>query len=329
MRNVYCARAFLLALLAVCLSWQRQVKAVGSSSETNNDSCAAGSDDDETYQFFPSFPGGRVPYLGPETNEPFAFKHYNESEVVLGKTMKDWLRFSVAFWHTIRNDGSDPFGTPTKRWPWDETCGDNGKMKDGTSGSTNIAIAKRRMRAIFELMRKLGVDRWCFHDRDIAPPGKDFAETNSNLEQMADYALHLQRGTNIKPLWGTAQLFAEPHYMSGAATSPHVDVFIRAAAQVKKAMEVTLKLGGENFNFWGGREGYSYLPTTDIGKERKHAALFLRMAANHWYDVLGATGTLLIEPKPQEPSKHQVRKNRNAQDSPHRLTVVPAVRLGR
>ena len=241
--------------------------------------------------FFPEVPDV-IPFLGPDTDEPFAFRHYNESEVVAGKTMKEWLRFSVAFWHTIRNDGSDPFGAPTKRWPWDAQCDDP------------MRIAKRRMRALFELMRKLGVDLWCFHDRDIAPVGATLQETNANLDEIAEYALSLQRGTSIRPLWGTAQLFSEPHYMLGASTSPRVDVFVRAGAQVKKAMDVTHKLGGEAFNFWGGREGYAHLATTDLAAERARHAAFLRAARAYWVSI-GGTGPLLIEPKPQEPSKHQ------------------------
>ena len=262
-RDVAYSRAvvpIVFALVLCSFTWHALLVKViasgdGEPKRNNNDAenvCNnADADAADADEFFPIFPGGKVPYLGPDTNEPFAFRHYNESEVVLGKPMKEWLKFSVAFWHSIRNDGSDPFGAPTKRWPWDDdTCGDGDGGGGGSSHSSDMRKSRRRMRAMFELMRKLGIDRWCFHDRDIAPRGKDLAETNANLDAVVEYALELQRGTGIKPLWGTAQLFSEPHYMSGAATSPHVDVFVRAAAQVKKAMEATHRLGGENFNFW-------------------------------------------------------------------------------
>lgn len=262
-----------------------------------SDTCASGLDPTEV--FWPDAPAV-IPFKGADSQDPLAFRHYNASEEVLGRTMKDWLRFSVAFWHSIRNDGSDPFGFPTKRWPWDAApagCEDP---------PPPMELAKRRMRAMFELMRKLGVDLWCFHDRDIAPRGDTLEETNANLDEIVEYAAQLQEGTEIRPLWGTAQLFAEPHYMHGAATSPSVDVFVRAAAQVKKAMDATRRLGGENFNFWGGREGYAFLPTTDLKTEREHAAMFFKMARDYWVKDLKQKGKpLLIEPKPQEPSKHQ------------------------
>ena len=268
-RDVTYSRAVIIppvvvfALLVLCsFTWhvEHLVKKVNASGDGESKKKNNNNDDvDENVcynadadEYFPSFPGGKVPYLGPDTLEPFAFRYYNESEVVLGKPMKEWLKFSVAFWHSIRGDGSDPFGAPTKRWPWDDdTCGGGGGGGGSSSHpSSDMMIARRRMRAMFELMRKLGIDRWCFHDRDIAPRGKNLRQTNAHLDAIVDYALQLQRGTGIRPLWGTAQLFSEPHYMSGAATSPQVDVFVRAAAQVKKAMEATHRLGGENFNFW-------------------------------------------------------------------------------
>eukprot|EP00898_Chlorokybus_atmophyticus_P007103 jgi/Chlat1/7394/Chrsp6S00592 len=240
--------------------------------------------------FFPDIP--IIPYEGPKSKNPLAFKWFNAEEFVLGKPMKEWLKFSVAFWHTFRGDGSDMFGSPTKQWPWEDPVDDP------------LHAAFKRMRANFELMHKLGVDRWCFHDRDIAPVGKDLAETEFNLDQVVLLAKELQENTTIRPLWGTAQLFKHPRYMHGAATSPSVNVFAFAAAQVKKCMEITHELGGENFVFWGGREGYSSLLNTDLQKELDHMALFLRLALDY-KNKIGFKGTLLLEPKPQEPTKHQ------------------------
>ena len=243
--------------------------------------------------FFPEIPHPIV-YEGPSSRNPLAYRFYNASEVIRGKTMADWLRFSVAFWHSFRGDGSDPFGSPTRIWPWDA---------DGCTDE--MELARRRMRANFEFLRKLGVKFWCFHDRDIAPEGKTLAETNKNLDEIADLAARLQSESDgIVPLWGTAQLFKHPRYRHGAATSPEVKVFAYAAAQVKKAMAVTARLGGKNFVFWGGREGYTTLLNTDMGRELDHLAAFLRMAAN-WRETLGFEGQLFLEPKPHEPSKHQ------------------------
>ena len=171
--------------------------------------CASGLDNNEV--FWPDAPDV-IPFKGADSHDPLAFRHYNATETVLGRPMKDWLRFSVAFWHSIRNDGSDPFGFPTKRWPWDTP------LPGCDVPSPPMDLAKRRMRALFELMRKLGVDLWCFHDRDIAPRGETLEETNAMLDEIVEYAAELQHGTDIRPLWGTAQLFAEPHYMHGAAT---------------------------------------------------------------------------------------------------------------
>lgn len=240
-------------------------------------------------EFFPGIP--KINYEGPSSKNPLSYKWYNAEEEILGKKMKDWLRFSVAFWHTFRGNGADPFGAPTKSWPWED-------------GTNSLAMALRRMRANFEFLNKLGVERWCFHDRDIAPDGKILAESNANLDAVVALAKRLQEGTEIRPLWGTAQLFMHPRYMHGAATSPDMHVYAYAAAQVKKAMEVTNELGGENFVFWGGREGYQTLLNTDLKKELDHMARFLQAALN-WKKSIGFNGTLLIEPKPQEPTKHQ------------------------
>lgn len=247
-----------------------------------------GDADDWKGEFFPGIPN--IKYEGPSSKNPLAYKWYNAEEEILGKKMKDWLRFSVAFWHTFRGTGGDPFGSATKFWPWED-------------GTNSLAMAKRRMRANFEFLKKLGVDRWCFHDRDIAPDGKTLEESNANLDEVVALAKELQ-GTEIRPLWGTAQLFVHPRYMHGGATSPEVEVYAYAAAQVKKAIEVTHYLGGENYVFWGGREGYQTLLNTDMGRELDHMARFLE-AAVAYKKKIGFNGTLLLEPKPQEPTKHQ------------------------
>jgi xylose isomerase len=240
-------------------------------------------------EFFPNIP--KIKYEGANSTNPLSFRYYNADEKVLGKPMREWLKFSVAFWHSFMGDGGDPFGSGTKSWPW-------AKEQDP------LQAAFKAMHANFEFMSKLGVDRWCFHDRDIAPEGADLAETNKHLDLVAEVALELQKGTNIKPLWGTAQLFKHPRYMHGAATSPNVTVFAHAAAQVKKAIEITQLLGGENYVFWGGREGYQSLLNTDMGLELDNLARFFKMAAAY-KKKLGFGGTLLLEPKPQEPTKHQ------------------------
>ncbi|CAM6091807.1 unnamed protein product [Calypogeia fissa] len=240
-------------------------------------------------EFFPNI--SRIKYEGPSSRNPLAFRYYNAEEVILGKKMKDWIRFSVAFWHSFRGDGSDPFGSPTRAWPWED-------------GTDSVELAKTRMRANFEFIHKIGVEWWCFHDRDIAPEGATLEESNANLDEVVALAKELQEGTTIRPLWGTAQLFKHPRYMHGAATSPDVRVFAYAAAQVKKAIEVTHYLGGENYVFWGGREGYQSLLNTDLKKELDHMAAFLKGAVDHKKKI-GFQGTLLIEPKPQEPTKHQ------------------------
>ncbi|CAN1228853.1 Xylose isomerase [Linum grandiflorum] len=240
-------------------------------------------------EFFPEIP--KIKYEGPKTKNHLAFKWYNAEEVILGRKMKDWMRFSVAFWHTFRGVGVDPFGGPTKFWPWED-------------GTNSVAMAKRRMRANFELLEKLGVDYWCFHDRDIAPEGNTLKESNANLDEVVALAKELQQGSKIKPLWGTAQLFVQPRYMHGAATSSELGVYAYAAAQVKKAMEVTHYLGGENYVFWGGREGYQTLLNTDMERELNHLASFFHSAVAYKKKI-GFKGTLLIEPKPQEPTKHQ------------------------
>jgi len=232
-----------------------------------------------------------IPFDKPSTDKILAFRHYNAEEVILGKKMKDWLRFSVCYWHTFRTTGMDPFGFQTIYRSWDD-------------GTQSVENALRRLRAAFEFMSKLGVEFWTFHDRDIAPEGKDLTETNKNLDIVVDLAVQLQKETGIKLLWGTANLFSSPRYMNGAATNPDAHVFIHAAAQVKKAMEITLRLGGENFVFWGGREGYQSILNSDIKKEIDHLGAFFKMAVDYKKKI-GGHFQFLIEPKPREPTKHQ------------------------
>lgn len=238
------------------------------------------------------FPGiDKIKYEGPDSKNFLAFKYYDADKVVGGKTMRDWLKFSVAYWHTFRGVGSDPFGPGTIKRPWE----------DGTDSVDN---AKRRMDVAFEFYQKLGNPYWCFHDRDIAPEGKSLAESHKNLDALVAHAKQWQKETGVKLLWGTANLFSNPRFMNGASTNPDAHVVAYASAQVKKAMEVTHELGGEGYVFWGGREGYQSLLNTDMKRELDHMARFLRLAADYKKEI-GFKGTLLIEPKPKEPTKHQ------------------------
>ena len=239
--------------------------------------------------FFPKIK--KIKYEGPDSKNPLSFKWYNEDEIVAGKTMKDHLRFSVVYWHTFRNPLSDPFGVGTALRPWDD-------------GSESVRNAQKRVRAAFEFIEKLGAPYYAFHDRDVTPEGKSLAASNKNLDAVAKVLKAEQQRTGIKLLWGTACLFANPRYMHGAATSCNADAFAYAAAQVKKAIEVTHQLGGEGYTFWGGREGYSTLWNTDIGRELDHLGAFLHMAVAHKKKI-GFKGQFYIEPKPKEPTKHQ------------------------
>ncbi|HEX7376891.1 MAG TPA: xylose isomerase [Pirellulales bacterium] len=233
----------------------------------------------------------KIPFEGPQSKNPLAFHHYNPNEVVEGKPMKDHLRFSVAYWHTFRGTGGDPFGPGTMSRPWEGAV-------------DSVENAQNRARVAFEFMEKLGADFYCFHDRDIAPEGKTLAETNKNLDAVVKVLKEEQRRTGIKLLWGTANMFSNPRFMHGAATSSHADAFAYAAAQVKKAIEVTKELGGENYVFWGGREGYQNLLNTDMKREIDHLARFMHMAVDYAREI-GFTGPFLFEPKPKEPTKHQ------------------------
>ena len=233
----------------------------------------------------------KIKYEGPGSKNPLSFKWYNENEIVEGKTMRDHLRFSVVYWHTFRNPLSDPFGVGTALRPWDD-------------GSESVKNAQKRVKVAFEFMEKLGAPYYAFHDRDVAPEGKSLAASNKNLDAVAKVLKAEQQRTGIKLLWGTACLFANPRYMHGAATSCNADAFAYAAAQVKKAIEITHQLGGEGYTFWGGREGYSTLWNTDIKRELDHLGAFLHMAVEHKKKI-GFKGQFYIEPKPMEPTKHQ------------------------
>lgn len=240
-------------------------------------------------EYFPSV--DRVTYAGPESDDALSFSYYDPEKQVGERTMEDHLRFSVAFWHTLTHDGADPFGAGTMQRPWDDV-------------DDPLERAKARVDAAFELIDKLGVPYFCFHDRDVAPRGETLAETNANLDAIVDRIEDRMDATGIDLLWGTPQLFYEPKYVHGAATAPNADVFAHAAAQTKKALDVTTRLGGENFVLWGGREGYKTLLNTDLGLELDNLARFLRMVADYADDA-GFDGQLLVEPKPKEPTKHQ------------------------
>jgi len=239
-----------------------------------------------------AFPNiGTIQYEGPKSRNPLAFKHYNAAEVVAGRTMKDQLRFSVAYWHTFRAQLADVFGVGTAIRPWED-------------GSNSVKMAQKRARVAFEFIEKLGAPYYAFHDRDVAPEGRDLRATNKNLDAVVKVLKEEQERTGVKLLWGTACLFVHPRYAHGAATSCNADVFAYAAAQVKKAMEVTHELGGDGYVFWGGREGYSTLLNTQLKREMDHLAAFLHMAVDYQRKI-GFKGQLYIEPKPKEPTKHQ------------------------
>lgn len=240
-------------------------------------------------EFFKNVP--KIQYEGKDSDNPLAFKYYNPDEVIGDKTMKDHLRFAVAYWHTYQGAGADPFGPGTAQRPWDDI-------------SDPMELAKAKMRANFEFCEKLGVPFFCFHDRDIAPEGSTLRETNKNLDEIVSLIKDLMKTSNLKLLWGTANAFSHPRYVHGASTSCNADVFAYAAAQVKKAMEITKELGGQNYVFWGGREGYETLLNTDMKLELDNLGRFLRMAVDYAKEI-GFEGQFLIEPKPKEPTKHQ------------------------
>lgn len=237
--------------------------------------------------FFQGIP--QIQYEGPQTDNEFAFRHYNPDERVMGKSLKEHLRFAVAYWHSFAWEGGDPFGGRTFERPW---------------FGSQMALAKLKADVAFEMFDILGVPYFCFHDADMRPEGQNFAENTRNLEEMVDYFALKMEASQTRLLWGTANLFSHRRFMSGAATNPDPDVFAFSAATIKSCMDATAKLGGENYVLWGGREGYETLLNTDLARERAQAGRMLQMAVEYKHKI-GFKGAILIEPKPQEPTKHQ------------------------
>ncbi len=240
-------------------------------------------------EFFPSI--AKIPYEGKASTNPLAFKYYNPDEVIAGKTMKEHLKFALSWWHTMGGDGTDMFGCGTTDKTWGEV--------DPT------ARAKAKVDAAFEIMDKLSIDYFCFHDRDLSPEYGSLAESNAKLDEVVDYIAEcMKKDPSKKLLWGTAKCFDHPRFMHGAGTSPSADVFAYAAAQIKKALESTVKLGGTGYVFWGGREGYETLLNTDMGLELDNMARLMKLAVDYGRSI-GFTGDFYVEPKPKEPTKHQ------------------------
>ena len=240
-------------------------------------------------EYFPDV--GRIRFEGIGSDNPLAFKHYDAGKRIGEKTMAEHLRFAVCYWHSFCNAGHDPFGPGTRAYPWD-------------APATPMDRAEARVDAAFEFFSKLGVPYYCFHDIDLAPDASDVGEYERNLKHMVALAKERQQATGVKLLWGTANLFSHPRYMNGASTNPDFAVVARAAVQVKAALEATVELGGENYVFWGGREGYASLHNTDMKRELAHMGRFLTMARDYGRSI-GFEGVFLIEPKPMEPMKHQ------------------------
>ncbi len=240
-------------------------------------------------EYFPQI--GKIPFEGTESKNVMAFHYYDPERVVMGKKMKDWLRFSMAWWHTLCGASGDQFGGQTRSYEWD-------KADDA------VQRAKDKMDAGFEIMQKLGIEYFCFHDVDLVEEGATVAEYESRMKAITDYAQEKMAATGIKLLWGTANVFGNKRYMNGAATNPDFDVVARAGVQIKNAIDATIKLGGQNYVFWGGREGYMSLLNTQMQREKNHLAKMLT-AARDYARSKGFTGTFLIEPKPMEPTKHQ------------------------
>lgn len=240
-------------------------------------------------EYFPEMQ--KIKYEGPASKNLMAFTYYDENRMVLGKSMKDHLKFAVAYWHSFCNTGGDPFGPGTRHLPWNDA-------------SDPYRRAQDKMDAAFEFMGKLGVPYYCFHDVDVIDEGETLVETRKRMEFITDYALRKQEENGIRLLWGTANLFSHPRYMNGAATNPDFNVVAHAAAQLRNALDATIRLGGKNYVFWGGREGYMSLLNTIMKREKDHLATFLGMARDY-ARANGFKGTLLIEPKPMEPTKHQ------------------------
>lgn len=239
--------------------------------------------------YFPEV--NEIPFEGPTSTSQLAFRYYDPNRKVAGKTLAEHFKFACAYWHSFCNGGGDPFGPATKAFPWD-------------ADADAVTRAKHKMDAAFEFMTKLGLRYYCFHDYDLVDEGETLAESERRLQAITDYAKEKMAATGIKVLWGTANLFSNPRYMNGAATNPDFDVVAYAGAQVKQALDATIKLGGENYVFWGGREGYMSLLNTDMKREQDHLARFLHMAKDYARSQ-GFKGTFFIEPKPCEPTKHQ------------------------
>ena len=240
-------------------------------------------------EYFKGIP--KIAFEGKTSDNPLAFKYYNPDQVVAGKTMREHFKFAIAYWHSFCGQGSDPFGAGTQNFPWDQS-------------NDPVQAAKDKADAAFEFISKMGFDYFCFHDYDLIQEGSSLVESEKRLAAITDYIKTKQDASSIKLLWGTANCFSNPRYMNGAATNPDFDVVAYAGAQVKMALDATLKLKGENYVFWGGREGYISLLNTDMGREQEHMARFLTMAKDYARSQ-GFTGTFFIEPKPMEPSKHQ------------------------
>ena len=240
-------------------------------------------------EFFPGI--GKIKFEGRESDNPLAFKFYDENKVVAGKTLKDHFRFAVAYWHTLCGTGGDPFGPGTKNFPWD-------------SKTEVLDMAKHKMDAAFEFITKIGIPYYCFHDFDLIQEGSSIQESEKRLQAIVEYAKQKQKDSGVKLLWGTANVFSNPRYMNGAATNPDFNALTWAGTQVKNAIDATIALGGENYVFWGGREGYNTLLNTNTKRELDHMGRFLTMARDYARKN-GFKGTFLIEPKPMEPTKHQ------------------------
>ena len=233
----------------------------------------------------------KIKYEGPDSDNPLAFKYYDANKKVAGKTMEEHFRFAVAYWHTFCDSGTDPFGQATHQHPW-------------ATSDDPVVAAKSKMDAAFEFFTKLGVPYYCFHDVDVVELSDSITESEKRIQTMVEYAKEKQKASGVKLLWGTANMFSHPRYMNGAATNPDFDVLAYASSQVKHALDATIELGGENYVFWGGREGYMSLLNTQMKREQDHLAKFLELARDYGRKN-GFDGTFLIEPKPMEPTKHQ------------------------
>ncbi len=242
-----------------------------------------------TKEYFPGI--GKIKFEGKDSKNPLAYRYYDAEKVVLGKKMKDWFKFAMAWWHTLCAEGGDQFGGGTKKFPWN-------------TATDPVQAAKDKADAGFEIMQKLGVEYFCFHDVDLVSEAATIEEYEANMKEIVAYLKQKMAETGIKNLWGTANVFGHARYMNGAATNPDFDVVARAAVQIKNAIDATIELGGTNYVFWGGREGYMSILNTDQKREKEHLAMMLTLARDY-ARAKGFKGTFLVEPKPMEPTKHQ------------------------